>query len=223
MNLLGSPNLGNTCWTISPTVSSAVIASLQGMNITALLQLWSVMVSIESYPCDAGNLVMKSRATVLKGIASGWGNIGCSGALVGRVLILFRWHSAHPFTYSMTSFRMFGHQYLRLVSWFILLIPGCPYTGESWWACIRSWWWLDPPVTTHLPSLYHTPSTHFSLCVSIHGLRRSSSCRYTGSCGSISSWDIIWCMGGAFSVFIALANTCSGSTMTLVLSFSPVS
>ncbi len=131
MNLLGSPNLGNTCWTISPTVSSAVIASLQGMNIAALLQSWSVTVSIESYPCDTGSLVMKSRATVSKGIASGHGNIGLSSALVGRVFILFHWHSAHPFTYSITSFLMFGHQYLQLINWFVLLIPGCPYTGES--------------------------------------------------------------------------------------------
>ncbi len=89
MNLLGSLNLGNTCRTISPTISSAVIVSLHGMNIAALLQSWSVMVSIESYPCDMGSLVMKSRATVLKGIASGRGNIGCSGALVGHVFILF--------------------------------------------------------------------------------------------------------------------------------------
>src|SRR6266702_910649 len=131
MNLLGSPNLGNMCWTISPTVSSAVIASLHGMNITTLLQLWSITVSIKSYPCDTGSLVMKLRATVSKGIASGQGNMGCSGALVGHVFILFRWHSTHPFTYSPTSFHMFGHQYLWLINWFILLIPGCPYTGES--------------------------------------------------------------------------------------------
>jgi len=132
MNLLGSPNLGNTCRIIKPAVSSAVMASLHGMNIAALLQLWSVMVSIESYPCDTGNLVIKSRVTVSKGIASGWGNMGCNGALVGHVLILFRWHFAHPFTYSMTSLHMFGHQYRQLISWFVLLIPRCPYTGESW-------------------------------------------------------------------------------------------
>src|SRR6266702_2535286 len=89
MNLLGNLNLGNMCWIIKPAVSSAVIASLHGMNIAALLQSWSVTVSIESYPCDTGNLVMKSRATVSKGIASGCGNIGCNGALVGHILILF--------------------------------------------------------------------------------------------------------------------------------------
>src|SRR6266702_6905969 len=116
MNFSRSLNCGKMCWMISPTVSSAVILSLQGMNIAALVQSWSVTLSIESYPCETGSLVMKSRATVSNGIASRAGNMGDNGALVGRVLILFLWHSAHPRTYSLTSCCMFGHQYLRLVS-----------------------------------------------------------------------------------------------------------
>ncbi len=59
------------------------------MNNVALVQSWSVMVSIESYPCEFGSLVMKSRVTVSKGIALRVGNIGDSRALVGRVLTLF--------------------------------------------------------------------------------------------------------------------------------------
>jgi len=98
MNFSGSLNRGNTCWMISPAISSAIITSLHGMNRATLLQSWSVMVSIESYPCDRGSLVMKSSATVLNGIASRQGNMGCSGALVGCVLTLFLWHSAHPLT-----------------------------------------------------------------------------------------------------------------------------
>src|SRR6266702_2290369 len=88
INHWGSPNRRNTCCTISPAVSLAIIASLQGMNRATLLQLWSIIVSIESYPCDGSNLVIKSSTTVSNGIASGWGNMGCSGALVGLVLIL---------------------------------------------------------------------------------------------------------------------------------------
>ncbi len=88
MNFSGSPNRGKMCWTINPAVSSAVMLSLQGMNTAALVQSWSVTVSIELYPCEIGSLVMKSRVTVLNGIASGFGNMGDSGALVGRVLIL---------------------------------------------------------------------------------------------------------------------------------------
>ena len=98
MNFDGSPNRGNTCWIISPAVSSAIILSLQGMNTAAFVQSWSVMVSIESYPCEIGSLVMKLRAIVSNGIASGLGNMGDSDALVGCVLILFRWQSAHPRT-----------------------------------------------------------------------------------------------------------------------------
>ena len=90
MNFSGSPNCGNTCWMISPAVSSAVMLSLQGMNSAAFVQSWSVTVSIESYPCETGSLVMKSSATVSKGIASCVGNIGESAAFVGLVLTLFR-------------------------------------------------------------------------------------------------------------------------------------
>ncbi len=93
------------------------MASLHGMNIAALLQSWSVMVSMELYPYDTGNLVMKSSVTVSNGIALGLGYIGCKGAQVGWVLILCCWHSVHPFTYSIMSLCMFSHQYLLLVSW----------------------------------------------------------------------------------------------------------
>src|SRR6266702_4540357 len=89
MNFSGSPNRGKICWTISPVVSLAVMLSLHGMNMVALVQSWSVTVSIMSYPCETGNLVMKSRATVSNGIASRIGKIGDSGALVGCVLTLF--------------------------------------------------------------------------------------------------------------------------------------
>src|SRR6266702_789918 len=78
MNFSGSLNCGKMCWTISPAVSSAIMLSRHGMNIAALVQSWSVTVSIESYPCEIGSLVMKSRATVSNGIASRVGNIGNS-------------------------------------------------------------------------------------------------------------------------------------------------
>src|SRR6266702_3595327 len=83
MNFSGSLNHRNMCWIISPAVSSAVILSLHGMNIAAFVQSWSVTVSTESYPCEIGNLVMKSNATVSNGIASCVGKMGDNGALVG--------------------------------------------------------------------------------------------------------------------------------------------
>jgi hypothetical protein len=76
-------------------ISSAVISSLHGMKMAALVHPWSVTMSIELHPCDMGSLTMKSRATVSNSIASGFGYIGCSGAFVGCVLTLCLWHSAH--------------------------------------------------------------------------------------------------------------------------------
>ncbi len=90
MNFSGSPNRGKMCWIMSPAVSSAIILSLQGMNTAAFVQLWSVTVSIESYPCEIGSLVMKSSAMVLNGIASCVGNMGDSDTFVGLVLTLCR-------------------------------------------------------------------------------------------------------------------------------------
>jgi hypothetical protein len=58
------------------------------MKIAAFVQPWLVIVSIESKPCEMGNLTMKSSVIVSKGVASGLGYIGCRGALVGHVLTL---------------------------------------------------------------------------------------------------------------------------------------
>lgn len=49
---------------------SALTSSMHGMKIAALVQSLLFTVSIESNPCDSGNLVMKLIVTVSKGIAS---------------------------------------------------------------------------------------------------------------------------------------------------------
>ena len=67
---------------------SAVIVLLHGMRMTALVQLWSVIVSTESKPFDSGNLTMKSMAIVSKGNTPGFVNIGLSGALLVWLFIL---------------------------------------------------------------------------------------------------------------------------------------
>jgi hypothetical protein len=46
------------------------MSSLHGMKIAAFVQPWLVMVSIELYPCDTGNLTMKSSVTVSNGAVS---------------------------------------------------------------------------------------------------------------------------------------------------------
>src|SRR5580693_9098732 len=83
MIFVGRPYLANTCFAYKAAVSSPDISSTQGMKIVAFEQSWSVSVSMESYPWDTGNLVIKSTATVSKGIASGLAHIGSKGALVG--------------------------------------------------------------------------------------------------------------------------------------------
>ena len=78
-----------TCVKYNPATPSAEIVSLQGMKIVAFEQSWSVMVRIESYLFDGGNLTIKSIATVSKGNARGMGKMGCRVAWVQWVLTLF--------------------------------------------------------------------------------------------------------------------------------------
>jgi hypothetical protein len=60
MTLVGSPKWANTCFMYNTAVSSAVMSSLHGMKIAALVQPWSVIVRIESKPCETGSLTIKS-------------------------------------------------------------------------------------------------------------------------------------------------------------------
>ena len=53
------------------------------MKCDILVQLWSVIVRIESNPWDSGSLVMKSSTFVSKGSASGVGYMGLSAAQIG--------------------------------------------------------------------------------------------------------------------------------------------
>ena len=62
---------------------------LQGIKITALVQLWSVIVMRESYPSDIGSLTMKSTAIVANGTAPSSAVIGSIGGLFFRVIGLF--------------------------------------------------------------------------------------------------------------------------------------
>ena len=82
MIFLGSPKRLKTCVKYNPATSSTEIVLLQGMKITAFEQLWSVIVSMESYPFEGGNLTMKSIATVSKGNACETGRIGRNVAWV---------------------------------------------------------------------------------------------------------------------------------------------
>ena len=82
MIFLGSPKHLNMCCKYNPATSSADITLLQGIKIAAFEQSWLVIISIESYPPEGGNLTMKSIATISKGNTPGVGRIGCKAAWV---------------------------------------------------------------------------------------------------------------------------------------------
>jgi hypothetical protein len=83
MIFVGRPYLANTCLVYRAAVSSLDISSTHGMKMVAFEQSWSVTVRMELYPWDTGSLVIKSTATVLNGVASGFAQMGSNGALVG--------------------------------------------------------------------------------------------------------------------------------------------
>ena len=69
-------------------MSSVVIDSLQGMKMDTLVQLWFMMVRIESKPLEVGSLTMKSMAITWNGSASGFVVIGNSRGFGRCVLTL---------------------------------------------------------------------------------------------------------------------------------------
>jgi hypothetical protein len=94
----GSPNHRYTLSKYSVAISAPVIVVLHGRNRAALVQPWSTIVRIASYPLLGGNWVMRSMATTSNGTAVTGTGIRYSGvAFFGR--FLFCWHTAHPSTY----------------------------------------------------------------------------------------------------------------------------
>src|ERR1700761_2973069 len=144
---------------------------------------------------------MKSIAIVENGCISGCGNMGESGAFCPCVLTLFRWHSAHPFTYCSTSLAILGHHRCCRMRCVVLAIPGCPIVGGSWYWLISCCRCLGSAVTTSQLSFHHLPRIFTRLWAFTQGLRVRS----------------IW--GG--SVVRALMKSSSGRTTTSSLSLSP--
>jgi len=81
-------SLGSTVLASTPT-SKGPWSCTTSMKEEDLYPAEHIFVSIELYPCDTSSLVIKSSMTVSNGIASGFGYIGCKGAFVGCILILF--------------------------------------------------------------------------------------------------------------------------------------
>ena len=125
MILQGIPKCGNTCVAYKVAMPSESMSFLQGRNIAALEQLWSVMVRIESYPLERGRSTIRSHVMVLKGCAFSFVIIVYVGILNFVVFALVSWHLRHPLTYWVMNLLMSGHQYSYSMVKSVFEIPGC--------------------------------------------------------------------------------------------------
>ena len=116
-------------------IPSPVIFVVHGRNTAALEQPWSTMVRIASLPLCVGSSVIRSIATCWNGRASSVVLIQNGGTFALWVCILFCWHVAHPFMYSMIQSFMPFQVVIIHVFWIVSSLPGCPAAG---WSCIRS-------------------------------------------------------------------------------------
>jgi hypothetical protein len=130
--LWGIPKCGNTCMAYNAAMPSELMSFLQGRNIVALVQSWSIMVRIESYPFERGRSTMRSHAMVSKGCAFGLTVIGYIGILGFVVLDLVSWHFGHPLMYCVMNLFMSGHQYSCSMAKSVFEIPGCLAVMWSW-------------------------------------------------------------------------------------------
>ena len=58
--------------------------------------------------------------------------MGVRGRMVGCVLDLFCWQTAHPSTYLHTKDARSGHQNSEATSWWVFKYPGWPAVSWSW-------------------------------------------------------------------------------------------
>jgi hypothetical protein len=83
---------------------------LHGMRNDALLQLWSVTMSMLLYPWDVGRSVTKSSAITWNGSAVRSVVIGNRAGFDRCVLILVIWQVVHPLMYCVMKSFIPGHQ-----------------------------------------------------------------------------------------------------------------
>ena len=80
--------------------------------MTPFVRPWLTMTIKESKPPDGGRSVMRSTESCLKGRVVEEG-IGARGGVVGWVIILFCWQTAHLVTNWETKTERLGHQKSR--------------------------------------------------------------------------------------------------------------
>ena len=108
-----------------------VIVVEQGKNTAPREHLWSMMVSIASWPSLLGSPVMRSMVTQGKGFASMEEGILNKGILARWVRFLFCWQVAQPLMYSVIHVRAPGQKYSLLICQMVSSLPGCPFRGPS--------------------------------------------------------------------------------------------
>jgi hypothetical protein len=114
----------------SAAILAPMIVVLHGRNSAALVQPWSTMVKIVSYPLLGGSWVIKSMAITLNGTAVTGTGIQYSGvAFLGRFLLC--WQVTHPSTYFRIHASMPIQLWCLLTSVIVLSHPGCPAVGSS--------------------------------------------------------------------------------------------
>ena len=87
---------GNACSLYKRASCSAPIVLWQGINITAFVDPWSVMVKMASLPLDLGSFVIRSTLITLNSLGFLGGGIGFNTSQFGCVFTLFCWQIPQP-------------------------------------------------------------------------------------------------------------------------------
>jgi hypothetical protein len=128
----GSPNHLYTLSKYNRAISAPVMVVLHGRNRAALVQPWSTMVRIASWPLLSGSWVIRSRAITSNGWAATGTGIRYSGVvLFGR--FLFCWQTAHPSMYFRIQLFIPVQLWCLFTNAIVLSLPGWPAVGSSWY------------------------------------------------------------------------------------------
>ncbi len=99
MMRLGTLNHGTRCLRYSWVMPGPSIVLWHGMNLAALKQPWSTIVSILSKLSDLGRSVMRSIDTYWKGPSPAGMSKCCRGAFFCGRFVLDSWHLVQPLAY----------------------------------------------------------------------------------------------------------------------------
>ena len=130
ITLVGSPYHLYMWSMYNCVIPSPVMFVVQGRNTAAWEHSWSTIVKIVSFPLCVGRLVIRSIAIRWNERVLSVVSIWNGGTFALWVCILFCWHIAHPFTYSVIQ--LFMPSQFVITFW---IVSSCPAAG---WSCIRS-------------------------------------------------------------------------------------